>query len=575
MSQAIHARMILLHRARCLTYQRDDKRVCIAKVWRDSPSASSRWRMGPTFAPPRQSSRGLAVLEFQQRRLCLSRYDRYTSIPVPGWRRSGDDGQSGMGDSMISVAELIDELGYEGSPNFVTGDELGRVPGYGHIFRRAQQRRKEGEKSCGLQGVYTLRQRPSEDLSLGEGSLTPVVYVCEAASEADADQIHRLVWNQDVVPFLIVCTPQNVRVYSGFGYREDESAKKRSASRILKEAIGAQEIASKLLPSFSAQRIDDGTLWRDKGRFVTPDMRVDWRLLDRLKELGHVLRKDMKLPAQAAHALIGKYVYLRYLRDRDILSEKRLNEFQIDAQAVFSRNAQLSALRSLVEQLDDWLNGSVFEIPWKEGVKAEHVKQVAATFFGDDPKSGQGSLFEDYDFSYIPIETLSVVYEQFLHAEGRGKDAGAYYTPIPLVNFILDEMEASLPFTKGMRALDPACGSGAFLVQCYRRLIEKELLKRKGERFRPVELRELLQGHIFGIDRDEDACQVTELSLILTLLDYVDPPDLTKTNFKLPKLRGVEHLRRGSQRLLQHELRVSPEDGRNQVRLARRQSALD
>ena len=236
--------------------------------------------------------------------------------------------------------------------------------------------------------------------------------------------------------------------------------------------------------------------------------------------------------------MIGKYVYLRYLRDRDILSEKRLSEFQIDARAVFSREAQLSSLRSLVEQLDDWLNGSVFEIPWNEGVRADHVKQVAATFFGDDPRNSQGSLFEDYDFSYIPIETLSVVYEQFLHAEGRGKEAGAYYTPIPLVNFILDEMEASLPFTKGMRALDPACGSGAFLVQCYRRLIEKELLKRKGERFRPVELRELLQEHIFGIDRDEDACQVTELSLILTLLDYVDPPDLSNTNFKLPKLRG-------------------------------------
>ncbi len=139
---------------------------------------------------------------------------------------------------MISVSELIGELGYENSPNFVTGDELGRVPGYGHIFRRAQQRRKEGETPCGLQGVYTFSQRPSDDPSLGEGSLTPVVHVCEAASEGDADRIHRLVWNQDVVPFLIVCTPQNVRVYSGFGYREDEIAGKRPASRILKEAMG-------------------------------------------------------------------------------------------------------------------------------------------------------------------------------------------------------------------------------------------------------------------------------------------------------------------------------------------------
>ncbi len=99
-------------------------------------------------------------------------------------------------------------------------------------------------------------------------------------------------------------------------------------------------------------------------------------------------------------------------------------------------------------------------------------------------------------------------------------------------------MEASLPFTKGMRALDPACGSGAFLVQCYRRLIEKELLKCKGQKFRPGELGKLLQGHIFGIDRDEDACRVTELSLILTLLDYADPPDLSNTDFKLPKLCG-------------------------------------
>jgi len=87
--------------------------------------------------------------------------------------------------------------------------------------------------------------------------------------------------------------------------------------------------------------------------------------------------------------------------------------------------------------------------------------------------------------------------------------------------------------------LDPSCGSGAFLVQCYRRLIERDLAGRSGSRIRPVELRELLQDHIFGIDRDEDACQVTELSLTLTLLDYVHPPDLTNTNFKLPVLRGA------------------------------------
>src|SRR5262245_23687796 len=88
-----------------------------------------------------------------------------------------------------------------------------------------------------------------------------------------------------------------------------------------------------------------------------------------------------------------------------------------------------------------------------------------------------------------------------------------------------------------MRMIDPACGSGAFLVQCYRRLIEKEFPP--GTTPQPAALRELLVKHLYGVDVEEDACNVAELSLILTLLDYVEPPDLEdrKRGFKLPLLR--------------------------------------
>jgi hypothetical protein len=90
--------------------------------------------------------------------------------------------------------------------------------------------------------------------------------------------------------------------------------------------------------------------------------------------------------------------------------------------------------------------------------------------------------------------------------------------------------------------LDPACGSGTFLVECYRRLIEKKV-RQEGRQLRPSELRELLAQSIFGIDRDEDACRIAELSLILTLLDYIKPPDLENTNFKLPSLRETNIFR--------------------------------
>src|SRR5207253_944214 len=134
---------------------------------------------------------------------------------------------------------------------------------------------------------------------------------------------------------------------------------------------------------------------------------------------------------------------------------------------VFGRGATVAGLRAVVAELEEWLNGSVFplRLTGPGAPTAEHITRVAGAFIGDDPITGQLHLdFEPYDFSHIPIETLSVIYEQFLHAEGKGDEAGAYYTPVPLVDFMLQELEDRCPLTLGMRVLDPACGSGAFLV---------------------------------------------------------------------------------------------------------------
>jgi hypothetical protein len=121
----------------------------------------------------------------------------------------------------------------------------------------------------------------------------------------------------------------------------------------------------------------------------------------------------------------------------------------------------------------------------------------------------------------------------------RGREAGAYYTPIPLIAFMQEELERKRPLTTGMQILDPACGSGAFLVQCYRRLIEKQL-RQEASPLQPSALRELLTTQIFGVDRDGDACRVAELSLTLTLLDYITPPDLeSNPTFTLPSLRNT------------------------------------
>lgn len=434
----------------------------------------------------------------------------------------------------MRIADMIHALGYTDSPNFIHGDGLARAGDYGHVFRRAQDRMR-------LRGVYALQQPASKQAP--RKALVAVVYVCEADDEKQAHVFRRLAWNQNAAPFVIIRTPACIRLFSGFNYPQADSGNAGKQPSILDRQIEFTEIST-ALDAFKSQSIDDGTIWRECGQFVTPKGRVDWNLLDALEKLDASLIAS-GLERGTSHALIGKYVYLQYLRQRDILSNRRFEQWAIDPDHIFGRNATLTAFRSVLDRLDGWLNGSVFPLVWTRdnAPKQEHLRKVAGVFCGDTLDGQLHLPFYAYDFSIIPVETLSAIYEQFLHAhepkeeQSRGKKLGAYYTPVALVNFMLDELNDRRPLQEGMSCFDASCGSGAFLVQCYRHLIENLILKDGRAIRRPRELRDLLENHIFGLDRDGDACRVTELSLLLTLLDYVDPPDLSPVhNFKLPTL---------------------------------------
>lgn len=424
----------------------------------------------------------------------------------------------------MSVAALS-TLGYDTSPNFLGVDKFaGRAfHGHEHMYRKAQQ-------ACGLQGVYLLADPKN-------AHETPVVFYCKANDDCEAATIRKKLWNQGLVPFLLIETPSKLRLYSGF--RKPPSSRESIQDDALEVCEDLNEVLTRLA-SFRADAIDSGEIWSKWGDSVNSNERVDWTLLEELEKLGKELRR-CGLTTQHAHSLIGKFVYLKYLRDRDILSPRKLSKWGVTADDVFGPHATLNAFWHVIDQLDDWLNGSVFPLA-RESIKREHLQLVASVFSGG---TASGQLPLDlglFDFSFVPIETLSVIYQQFLHAtddkgESKGKKAGAYYTPLPVVNYMLTELEAKRPLEQGMQVLDPSCGSGAFLVQCYRTLVEKYLTRHGRIRLR--ELRTLLQEHIFGVDRDPEACQVAEMSLILALLDYTTPPDLEGTpTFKLPTLNN-------------------------------------
>jgi hypothetical protein len=425
----------------------------------------------------------------------------------------------------MNCQELIIQLGYKDNPAFLQEERLAEHPGYSFFFSQAEKMEKEAK----FHGVYALVN--NLEGGIASSTITPVVYVFEADNETIASQIHKKVWCQNTVPYVIVTTPKNVRLYSGFEYDRNKS----DEEQVLAVAKNANEILGKL-SAFTATAIDSGNIWKEQE--IPTEKRVDCHLLTNLEMLSKILTgKGYELSPEDAHTLIGKYIYLKYLRDRGILSDKRLKDAGVSKEQVYTRDAQKDKLYSLEKYLDGFLNGSVFPLPRNGNIETEHVQKVAGVFSGDDPQSGQQVLFDLYDFSFVPIETLSVVYQQFLHQQGDGRSKGAYYTPVHLVNFILDELDAKKPLNKGMKVFDPSCGSGAFLVQCYRRLIER--IVRKEGTLKPSELRTELVDHIFGLDTDEEACRVAELSLSLTLLDYIEPKDLTTyPTFKLPNLHN-------------------------------------
>lgn len=391
----------------------------------------------------------------------------------------------------------------------------------------------------------------------------PVIVFAECSSNEKAiGELFRRVWCMARPSFLFVATPGELHVYSLSKLPErNKEGIQAPLSLIILHRI--DEVLEQL-SMFHREQLETGLLFADK-RFGDIAERADRRFISDLKVLRYELiqegLKEDKL--MYAHAIIGRSIFIRYLEDRKILTKEYyykiaeknarwtelLNdplpgfEAQADMQSIF----YLKVLRdkqftyALYENLSKDFNGDTFpqDPNEKENVKQTHL-DLLQRFLRGDTGSQQKLFFWAYKFDIIPTELISNLYEEFYRKVTKGKETGTHYTPLALVEYVLSQVLTPSKLEKNPRILDPACGSGIFLVESFRRIVRYRVRERAGAALSYDELRAILKNQIAGIERNGEAIRVAAFSLYLALLHYQEPPDIlewVRSGQRLPNLK--------------------------------------
>ena len=373
--------------------------------------------------------------------------------------------------------------------------------------------------------------------------------------------IQQKLWNYQKVLFLYVYNDTEIRIYNCTAkpfcrFRNSDYDSELEKLELYRATSSDEDSISQLVSVFSAMAMDSGIIWSlpeaaDIRSKINLQRRVDKYLVESLKRTTEKLQQIGLNDIAVIHKIILRSLFLLYLEDRGATDSKFYGTILINAEKYFDILKDVNATYRLYSKLEEQFNGNVFSLleGEREKVTNEHLEVIRKCFINGYENDGQTELFEDwrlFDFKIIRIELLSEIYEHFLkESDPKGKKgAGAYYTPTSLVELILDEV---LPIESkytdyNVKILDPACGSGIFLVEGYKRLLQRY---ENAHGKKPTDfklLKDILLTNIYGIEQNEQAIIVAAFSLYLALVDNLDPKTVWIST-KLPCLVNAPDIR--------------------------------
>ncbi len=289
----------------------------------------------------------------------------------------------------------------------------------------------------------------------------------------------------------------------------------------------------------------------------------------------------------AVQRTIDRIIFLRICEDRGMEQYGKLQSM-MNGVNVYKR------LFELFQRADQRYNSGLFHFSKERDREEEPDNLTPFLNIDDEPiKDIINRLYypeSPYEFSVLSADILGQVYEQFLgkvirlteghHAKIEEKPevrkaGGIYYTPTYIVDYIVKNSVGKLVEGKTpkqiskLRILDPACGSGSFLIGAFQYLLDWHLdwyVKDGAEKYakaaRPIlyqaggthaghgsgsyrlttyERKRILLNNIYGVDIDPQAVEVTKLSLLLKVLEGENSQTLD-VQFKLFHERALPDL---------------------------------
>lgn len=415
---------------------------------------------------------------------------------------------------------------------------------------------EQAKSKIGVDAVYFLRDEAGV-------AKIPLIYfsMLEDDNAAKAAHLHSLSWNMGEAPLLFIVTPTELKIYNNYQtpQKKDGSLDPEAGLIDTISLLTDLETQRRELAPYNRMLLESGEYWRrTEGRFSI-NTRIDTTLMNNLRVMRRRLITRIRARANdtqispenvvsIVHGLLSRSILIKYLEERKDSNGKSV--FPQDFYAQFSFDTTVckqytdvlgnkESTYNLFSVLESKFNGDMLPLieNEREIITNDDLKELKSFLLGNsDLESQQMTLWPLYDFNIIPIKIISSIYELFFHLSDTGEDdKGTYYTPLHLVDTLLDEVYPWEGSYAPISIIDPSCGSGIFLVEAYRRLVCRWMRTNGVSQITNQQLTTILKECIYGVDLNEEAVRVASFSLSLALCDFLDPRSIWN-ELSFPKL---------------------------------------